>query len=150
MMLRSVMAGKGQKVKASALGSGSHSIICPSCEAGGLRAGGQNNVWCPVCGYAPSCAVLEALRQIISLPDALGSHACEECGHPEMRLLHDGVSHCPGCGSEVLPTISKCRTQAVGTSRGHLQFRGGLPDAPPPLKKSSQRRVMRAPEGGKP
>ena len=59
-----------------------------------------------MCSYAPSRGFLEALRQIVSLPDALGSHACEECGHPEMRCLPDGVSHCPGCGSEVLPTIS--------------------------------------------
>ncbi len=59
-----------------------------------------------MCGYAPSRGSLEALRQIISLPDALGKHACEECGHPEMRCLLDGVSHCPGCGSEVLPTTS--------------------------------------------
>src|ERR671917_859590 len=124
MMLRSVMAGKGQKVKASALGSGSQSIICPSCEAGGLRSDGhQNGVRCPVCSYAPSRGVLEALRQIISLPDALGSHACE-CGHPEMRRLPDGVFHCPACGSEVLLTKSNCRAQAVGTSGGHRQGGG--------------------------
>jgi len=92
-------------VKHSTLPSGSHSLICPLCEAGELLSGGhQNGVQCPVCAYAPNRGVLEALRQIISLPDALGSHACEECGHPEMRRLPDGVSHCPGCGSEVLPT----------------------------------------------
>jgi hypothetical protein len=139
------------KVKPSALASGSHSIICPSCEAGELRSGGHNGVQCLVCGYVPSRGILGTLQQIISLPDALGSHACEECGHPEMRLLPDGVSHCPGCGSEVLPTISKCRTQAVGTSRGHRQGSGvGNPDAASAPKKSSQRRVMQAPEGGKP
>ena len=27
----------------------------------------------------------------------------EECGHPEMCRLPDGVFHCPACGSEVLP-----------------------------------------------
>ncbi|HEX2183234.1 MAG TPA: hypothetical protein VHH10_13200 [Rubrobacteraceae bacterium] len=32
----------------------------------------------------------------------VGYHACE-CGHPGMRLLPDGVFHCPACGSEVLP-----------------------------------------------
>jgi hypothetical protein len=42
-----------------------------------------------------------ARRSIIGLPDAVGSHACE-CGHHEMRLLPDGVFHCPACGSEVL------------------------------------------------
>jgi len=137
-------------VKLSALASRSHSIICPICEAGELSSGSQKGVQCSLCDYAPSRSFLETLRQIIALPDALGSHACEECGHPEMRLLPDGVSHCPGCGSEVLPTISKCPSKAVGTNRGHRQFRGGIPDTVPALKKSSQRRVMPAPEGGKP
>jgi ribosomal protein L37AE/L43A len=146
----SVMVRKGHKVKPSALASRSHSIICPSCEAGELRSGGHNGVQCPVCGYEPSRGILGALQQLITLPDALGKHACEGCGHPEMRHLPDGVSHCPGCGSEVLPTISNCRTQDVGTSRGHRQFGGGHLDAPSALKKSSQRCVMQAPEGGKP
>jgi ribosomal protein L37AE/L43A len=119
------MERKGDIVKQSALASGSHSIICPSCEAGELRSGGHNGVQCPVCGYAPSRGLLEALRQIITLPDALGRHACEECGHPEMRRLPEGVSHCPACGSEVLPTRSNSRTQAVGKSRGHRQGAGG-------------------------
>jgi hypothetical protein len=145
-MLRSVMVGKGHKVKPSTPASGSQSIICPICEAGELLSSGQNGVCCPVCGYAPSRGAIETLRQIISLPDALGSHACEECGHPEMRLLHDGVSHCPGCGSEVLPTRARCCTEAVGTSRGHCQSGGGHPDTPPAPKKPSQRREMRAPD----
>jgi ribosomal protein L37AE/L43A len=133
-------------VKPSDLASGSHSMICPSCEAGELSSGGQGGVQCSLCAYAPSRSFLEALRQIISLPDALGSHACEECGHPEMRLLPDGVSHCPGCGSEVLPTKSKCRTQAVGTSSGHRQGCDGNPDTVPAPKKPSHRRVIQAPE----
>lgn len=133
-------------MKPSDLASGSHSIICPNCEAGELSSGGQGGVQCSLCGYVPSHSVLEALQQIISLPDALGKHACEECGHPEMRLLPGGVSHCPGCGSEVLPTRSNCRTQAVGTSRGHRQRVGGNPDAVSASKKSSQRRVVHAPE----
>jgi len=110
------------KVKLPALASGSHSLICPICEATELRSGDhQNGVRCPVCGYAPSRGAIETLRQIISLPDALGSHACEECRHPEMRRLPDGVSLCPGCGSEVLPARSNGRTQAVGTRGGHRQ-----------------------------
>jgi ribosomal protein L37AE/L43A len=137
-------------VKPSVLASGSQSIICPICEAGELSSGGQGGVQCSLCGYVPSHSVLEALQQIITLPDALGSHACEECGHPEMRSLPDGVSHCPGCGSEVLPTRSNCRTQAVGTSRGHRQFGGEHLGAPPAPKKASHRRVMQAPEGGEP
>ena len=137
-------------MKQSALASESHSIICPLCEAGELRSGGHNGVQCSLCGYGPSRGILGALQQIITLPDALGSHACEECGHPEMRLLPDGVSHCPGCGSEVLPTISSSRTQVVGTIRGHRQGGGGHLDAPPAPKKSNHRRVRQAPEGGKP
>jgi len=46
--------------------------------------------------------MLQDLRSIGTLPEALGSHACE-CGHPEMRRLPDGVFHCPACGSEVFP-----------------------------------------------
>jgi hypothetical protein len=138
------------KVKPSALASRSHSLICPLCEAGELSSGGQDGVQCSMCAYAPSRSFLEALWQIISLPDALGSHACEECGHPEMRRLPDGVSHCPGCGSEILPTKSNCRTQAVGTSSGLRQGGGGHLDAPPAPKKFSHRRVRQAPEGGKP
>ena len=138
-------------VQPSTLASQSHSIICPSCEAGALSPCGRGGIQCLLCGYAPSHSVLEALRQIIALPDALGSHACEECGHPEMRLLPDGVSHCSGCGSEVLPTRFNSRTQAVGTSRGHRQGSGvGIPETVPARKKSSHRRVMRAAEGGRP
>jgi hypothetical protein len=48
--------------------------------------------------------MLGTLRGISTLPDALGKHACEECGHPEMRRLPDGVFHCPACRSEVLPS----------------------------------------------
>lgn len=36
-------------------------------------------------------AVLEALRQIVALPEVVGAHACE-CGHPEMRRLPTGSS----------------------------------------------------------
>jgi hypothetical protein len=140
------------KVKSVTPTSRSHSIICPSCEAGELSPSGHNNgIQCSLCGYAPNHSVLEALQQIITLPDALGSHACEECGHPEMRLLPDGVSHCPACGSEVLPTIYKCRAKAVGTSRGHRQGSDvGIPETVPAPTKSSHRRVMQALEGGKP
>ena len=137
-------------MKPPTLAFGSHSFICPLCEADELRSGGHNGVQCPVCGYAPGRGVLEALRQIIALPDALGSHACEECAHPEMRRLPDGVSHCPGCGSEVLPTISNCRMQAVGTRSGHCQGGGGNAGASPAPKEFSYRRVRQAPEGGEP
>jgi len=40
-----------------------------------------------------------------SMPGHLVCHACEECHHPEMRLLPDGVFHCPACRSEVQPIV---------------------------------------------
>lgn len=78
------------------------SLVCPLCEAGGLRPSDNGSMRCGSCGGSLSEAMLTILRQITGLPDALGSHACD-CGHPEMRCLPDGVFHCPSCGSEVLP-----------------------------------------------
>jgi hypothetical protein len=43
------------------------------------------------------------VRQIAALPEVVGEHACDS-GHPQMRLLPDGVYRCPACGSEVLPS----------------------------------------------
>ena len=82
--------------------SRSHSLVCPLCEAGELQPIGNHSMCCGRCGEHLGGAILETLQQITALPDALGAHACEECGHPEMRLLPDGVFHCPSCGSEVL------------------------------------------------
>ena len=76
--------------------------ICPLCEAADLQPAGHNSARCSSCGCLLHGDILETLRQIASLPDAQGSHACE-CGHPEMRHLPDGVFWCPSCGSEVLP-----------------------------------------------
>jgi ribosomal protein L37AE/L43A len=90
-------------VKNSSLASRHHSLVCPHCERGLLRSSGENFMRCELCGERLSGALLETLRRITALPDTLGSHACEECGHPEMRLLPDGVFHCSACGSEVLP-----------------------------------------------
>jgi ribosomal protein L37AE/L43A len=78
------------------------SLVCPLCEAGGFRPVGNGSMRCGSCGGHLGGAMLETLRRITGLPDALGSHACE-CGHPEMRRLPDGTHHCPSCGSEVLP-----------------------------------------------
>src|SRR3712207_1542222 len=95
---------KGCEVKSSSsLASRSRSLICPLCEAGKLQPSGQDSARCASCAGPVSGAMLGALRQIVALPDALGKHACEECGHPEMRRLPDGTFHCPACGSEVLP-----------------------------------------------
>ncbi|MBA2442072.1 MAG: hypothetical protein H0V53_06655 [Rubrobacter sp.] len=76
-------------------------LVCPVCGAGELTARGAR-VECASCEQTVDGELLEVLRQIVALPDAVGSHACE-CGHPEMRRLPDGVFWCPACGSEVLP-----------------------------------------------
>ncbi len=76
--------------------------MCPLCEVGELQPIGNGSMGCGSCGAHLGGAILETLRQITALPDALGAHACE-CGHPEMRLLPDGVYRCPACASEVTP-----------------------------------------------
>jgi ribosomal protein L37AE/L43A len=81
-----------------------HHVVCPFCESGELVSLGPGSARCKSCGLPLLGSTLETLRDIISLPDALGDHACE-CGHPEMRELPDGVFHCPACGSEVLPLM---------------------------------------------
>jgi ribosomal protein L37AE/L43A len=77
-------------------------LVCPLCEGGELHTSGRDSARCGLCSGSLSGAMLEALQQIVALPNVLGSHACE-CGHPQMRRLPDGVFHCPACGSEVLP-----------------------------------------------
>jgi hypothetical protein len=75
--------------------------------------------------------MLEALRQITALPEALGSHACE-CGHPEMRRLPDGTFHCPSCGSEVGPIDAHATLSEHGEAwwagwmDGHFGERGSF------------------------
>lgn len=76
-------------------------FVCPICERGEVGPF-STSATCDVCGYALSELTLKEIREILSLPDAQGYHACE-CGHPEMRRLPDGVYWCPSCGSEVLP-----------------------------------------------
>ena len=82
--------------------SNTYSIICPCCGVGELERSADGEARCSRCDRPISTQVLKSLEQIVSLQDAIGSHACE-CGHPEMRHLADGVLWCPGCGSEVLP-----------------------------------------------
>jgi hypothetical protein len=90
-------------MRSSSLASGPRALVCPLCEVDQLRPSGNNSARCASCAGLVSGAMLETLRGISALPDALGKHACEECGHPEMRPLPDGTFHCPACGSEVLP-----------------------------------------------
>lgn len=79
-----------------------HILCCPFCEIYELKPFGHSSLRCASCGSFLTGTLLETLRQILELPDAVGGHACE-CGHPEMRCLPDGVYRCPACGSEVLP-----------------------------------------------
>jgi hypothetical protein len=89
-------------MKAFDMASSPDFLVCPICEAGRLDVFGRSSARCDSCGCLLTPAVPETLREIVRLPDALGSHACE-CGHPEMRLLPDGIYRCPACGAEVLP-----------------------------------------------
>ena len=77
-------------------------IVCPFCESGELVSVGPGFARCDSCGLPLLGSMLETLRDIVGLPDAIGTHPCE-CGHPEMRELPGGVFYCPACGSEVLP-----------------------------------------------
>jgi ribosomal protein L37AE/L43A len=79
--------------------------VCPFCEVNLLRPFGHNSARCDACGGVIAGPLLETLNQINHLPDVVGRHACE-CGHPEMRLLPDGVFRCPACASEVLPVTA--------------------------------------------
>jgi ribosomal protein L37AE/L43A len=90
-------------------------IICPACGAGELWPRGPELASCDFCGLSVKGAIFRTLEEIATLPDVLGRHACEECGHPEMRCLPDGVFHCPACGSEVLPAETP-----VDPKRRHL------------------------------
>jgi hypothetical protein len=77
-------------------------LVCPLCERHELRPHSHNSARCPSCSDFVSGAILETIKQVAGLPDALGRHACE-CAHPEMRRLPDGTLHCPACRSEVVP-----------------------------------------------
>lgn len=80
-------------------------IVCPGCENGRLRPKPYSLLMaeCEDCGRTVDRALYRTLKQIATLGEALGEHACEECGHPEMRRTPDGVFTCPSCCSEVFP-----------------------------------------------
>ncbi len=98
-------------------------LTCPACEDGELRPLSQDSSRCTSCGCLLNGTALLTLRQIITLPDAMGDHACK-CGHPEMRRLPDGVFRCPSCGSEVL-SISSRKPQKP-THHGKAYWSGWL------------------------
>ena len=83
-----------------------HTMICPLCEAGELLPSEGTSLRCDSCGRAVESVIQRIIKQIASLPDVLGKHACD-CGHPEMRYLPDEVFHCPACGLEVIPPRSR-------------------------------------------
>jgi ribosomal protein L37AE/L43A len=102
--------------KLAYISSDTDSIICPCCGIDELERSAEGAARCTRCDRPIGTQVLKTLEQIVSLPDAMGSHACE-CGHPEMRRLADGVLWCPGCGSEVLPfSASPMRSESGSTS----------------------------------
>jgi ribosomal protein L37AE/L43A len=96
---------------------GGHHTVCPFCESGELVFFGPGLSRCGSCGLPLLGSMLETLRDIVGLPDALGAHPCE-CGHPEMRELPGGVFHCPACGSEVLPVQARRVPDAPRGDRG--------------------------------
>ena len=74
--------------------TGFHSMRCPFCEVYEPEHSGDGSARCSFCRCSLSAELLGTIREIQTLPDALGSHPCEDCGHPEMRRLPDGVFHC--------------------------------------------------------
>jgi hypothetical protein len=74
----------------------------PVLRVGRARPFGPGFTRCASCRLPLLGTALDTLVEVVSLPDALGAHACE-CGRPEMRVLPDGVFHRPACGAAVLP-----------------------------------------------
>ena len=99
-----------------------HSIRCPFCEVYDLESQDEDSARCASCKGSLDAELLATIRQIHTLRNALGSHPCEECGHPEMRRLPDGVFHCSACGSEVLPAYGSFpeRGGPTGVSEAYL------------------------------
>ena len=80
-------------------------LVCPACEVYRVLAVGSMQARCPGCGFELEGGMLKTVLEILALPEALGTHAGEECEHPQMRRLPDGVFHCPACHAEVTPIV---------------------------------------------
>jgi ribosomal protein L37AE/L43A len=105
--------------KQTSISSNTDSMICPCCGINELDRSPEGAAYCTRCDRPTGTEMLKTLEQIVSLPDAMGSHACE-CGHPEMRRLADGVVWCPGCGSEVVPLLpSTMPSESESTSEAY-------------------------------
>ena len=111
-------------MKRSSMASKPCSLVCPLCEAGRLHTLGHDKARCDSCLDPLSGAMLEALSEIAILQNAVGSHACE-CGHPEMRLLPDGVFHCPACGCEGTSARGLKGQEREGSSGRKVSEAGG-------------------------
>jgi ribosomal protein L37AE/L43A len=103
-----------------------HSIRCPFCEVYELECSGDGSAPCSSCRRSLGAELLGTIREIQTLPDALGSYPCEECGHLEMRRLPDGVFHCSACGSEVLPAYGSFPESGGDERSVPLWLYGGL------------------------
>jgi hypothetical protein len=110
-------------MRSPTLASRPDSLVCPLCERRKLYPSDRDSMRCESCGGRLSGAMLTTLRRISALPDAIGRHACE-CGRPEMRLLPDGVFHCPACSSEVLPVDAPTSLSKEPTERGMAYWAG--------------------------
>ena len=106
-MRRAILLTTSSRTATTTTASRPGHLVCPACESGELQAQQAHGLAasCASCDCLFSGAVLKVLAQLAALPEAQGKHACEECHHPQMRLLPDGVFHCPACGSEVLPVV---------------------------------------------
>ena len=111
-------------MESSSLVSRPDSVVCPLCEASKLHARSPDSMRCESCGARLSGAMLESLRGISALPDVLGRHACEECGHPEMRRLPEGTFHCPACRSEVIPIVDAALTPVQADEHAQAYWAG--------------------------
>jgi hypothetical protein len=80
-------------------------LVCSAREVYRMQAVRSMQARCLGCGFELGGQMLETLFEILTLPEALGTHACEECGHPQMRHLPDGIYHCPACHAEVTPIV---------------------------------------------
>ena len=112
------------------------SLLCSLCERNKFNPSSRDSKRCQSCGGRLGGAMLETLRSISGLPDALGRYACA-CGRPEIRFLPDGTFHCPACGSEVLSTdappspVKLCEYSAAywtGRQDGRFEDRASFAD----------------------
>jgi ribosomal protein L37AE/L43A len=98
-----------------------HSIRCPFCEVYVLEHSRDGSARCASCRGSLDAELLSTLREIRTLPEALGTHPCEECGHPHMRRLPDGVFHCSACRSEVVAASGSAQSGgSKGASEAYL------------------------------